>query len=311
MRRTTNFDQAADRGGFVVVYPQILKSYNDAAHAQPDSAGNPYPDMQFLSDVIDKVTAAENIDSNRVYMTGFSLGATMSYRAGCVLASKLAGIAPVAGVIVSPGCVPSRPVSVFAVNGTSDSAAPYNGGSGFMSVASAVNLWKGFDGCGQASTKSTSGAVTTEIWAACRNGAVVQLATIATGSHIWPGQPGLAKTSPDGQLDATAAISSFILSVPHAVKQTLAATLTGVTVKRGKPRAIVVRLASNAVGIVRASLVSGTRTVYAHSFTARAGTTSFRIRLAAGVKPGAYRLTLALKSAIGTKVFQRAVRIPR
>ena len=36
--------------------------------------------MLYLSDVIDKVTAAENIDPNRVYMTGFSLGGTMSYQ---------------------------------------------------------------------------------------------------------------------------------------------------------------------------------------------------------------------------------------
>ena len=34
MQRMTNFNQAADRGGFVVVYPQIVKSYNDIAHAQ-------------------------------------------------------------------------------------------------------------------------------------------------------------------------------------------------------------------------------------------------------------------------------------
>src|SRR5436305_13521471 len=65
MQRMTNFNQAADRGGFVVVYPQIVKSYNDVAHAQGETAANPYPDMLFLSDVIDKVTAAENIDPKR------------------------------------------------------------------------------------------------------------------------------------------------------------------------------------------------------------------------------------------------------
>jgi len=49
MQRMTNFNQAADRGGFVVVYPQIVKSYNDMAHAQGETAASPYPDMLFLS----------------------------------------------------------------------------------------------------------------------------------------------------------------------------------------------------------------------------------------------------------------------
>src|SRR5579884_4254342 len=109
MVTTTRFNQAADKYGFVVVYPQVMKSYNDVAHAQGESVSNPYPDMVYLSNVIDAVTASENINPNRVYMTGFSRSATLSYRAGCVLASKLAGIAPVAGVVVDPKCVPSRP----------------------------------------------------------------------------------------------------------------------------------------------------------------------------------------------------------
>jgi polyhydroxybutyrate depolymerase len=314
MQRMTNFNQAADRGGFVVVYPQIVKSYNDMAHAQGETAASPYPDMLFLSDVIDKVTAAENIDPSRVYMTGFSLGGTMSYRAGCILASKLAGIAPVSGVIVNPNCAPSKPVSVFAVNGSNDSSAPYNGGGGFMSVSSAIGLWQGFDGCSKTSNaKATSGAVTTETWSTCKSGAVVQLATIANGSHTWPG-PAFAKTSPDGQLDATAAISSFILSVPHAAAPTapaLTATISSVSVKQGKPRRIVVKLATNTAGTLRATLLLGKRQVTTHVFSARAGTTSLSLPLSTGVKSGSYHLTLSLKTASGPKIFQRSVRIPR
>ena len=274
----------------------------------------PYPDMLFLSDVIDKVTAAENIDPSRVYMTGFSLGGTMSYRAGCILASKLAGIAPVSGVIVNPNCVPSKPVSVFAVNGSSDSSAPYNGGSGFMSVSSAMDLWKGFDGCSKTSNaKATSGAVTTETWSTCKSGAVVQLATIANRIAHWPG-PAFAKTSPDGQLDATSAISSFILSVPHAAAPTapaLTATISSVSVKQGKPRRIVVKLASNTAGTLRATLLLGKKPVASHVFAARAGTTSLSLPLSTRVKSGSYHLTLALKTASGPKIFQRSVRIPR
>jgi polyhydroxybutyrate depolymerase len=308
----TLFNQAADRGGFVVAYAQILKSYNDVAHGQPDSAANPYPDMLFLSDVIDKVTAAEHIDPNRVYMAGFSLGGTMSYRAGCVLASKLAGVASVGGVVAVTTCVPSRPVSVFAVNGTSDTSYSANPGH-WPSAASAVGLWRGFDGCNATPTaNSTSGAVSTQTWGSCRSGSVVQFATITSGTHIWPGEPGIAKSSPDGQLDATAAISSFILSVPHAVSRpTFTASLASVTVKPGKPRTIVVRLTASAAGTVKASLAAAKHVVYSHSFTAQAGGTALRLKLSPHVKAGKYTLTLALKSASGTKTLQRTLHVPR
>jgi len=311
MVRTTLFNQAADRGGFVVAYAQILKSYNDIAHTQPDTAANPYPDMLFLSDVIDKVTAAENIDPTRVYMAGFSLGGTMSYRAGCILATKLAGVASVGGVLANANCVPSRPVSLFAVNGTSDPSYAASAGH-WPSAASAVDLWKGFDGCAPGTTASTtSGAVSMQTWGSCRSGSVVQFATIASGTHVWPGEPGIAKSSPDGQLDATAAISSFILSVPHASNPALTATIAGVTVKSGKPRSIVVRITANAAGTVLASLAAGSRVVYSHSFASRTRTTSIRLKLSSRVKAGTYKLTLTLKTANGAKVLHRTVRVPR
>jgi poly(3-hydroxybutyrate) depolymerase len=301
----TLFNQAADRGGFVVAYAQIIKSYDDVAKVQGESVTNPYPDMLFLSDLIDTVTASENIDPGRVFMAGFSLGGSTSFRAGCVLAPKLAGVASVGGVVTNPKCVPSRPVSVYALNGTGDPT--------YRVAPSGVDLWKGFDGCAATPTSSsTSGAVTVQTWGPCKAGSAVKFATVAGGQHVWFGEPGLLGTkTPDGQIDATSVISSFFLSVPHASKVALTASIASVVVKPGKPRSIVVRLVSNAAETVHASLAAGKRIVYSHSFASRVGTTVLRLRLSSRVKTGSYKLTLALKGASGAKVLQRAVHVPR
>ncbi len=303
IRTRSNIQPAADRRGFVVVYAQIMKSYNDTAHASGEDSAHPYPDMVDLSDVIDAVTASENIDRNRVYMTGFSLGATMTFRAGCVLSSKLTAIAPVAGVIVNSNCHATRPVSLYAINGTSDPGAPYGGGGGFPSVASEIDLWKGYDGCTAASSKAAVGPVATvETWSACRAGSVVQLASIQGGGHNWP----------TGTFDATTAMTDFFLTLPRATaKPTLAAKVVSVAFKGGKPRSIVVRLSSNAPARVLATLVAHGRTVFSHSYSAGTGSSTLKLRLTTRVLRGTYALTLRVKTSLGSTTIRRSVRVPR
>ena len=303
-RSRTNIEAAANQRGFVVAYAQINKSYNDVVHAAgSEDPAHPYPDMVDIANVIDSVIASENIDPARVFMTGFSLGATLTYRAGCILSGKLAAIAPVAGVVVNPNCHATRPVSLYAFNGTSDPGAPYNGGGGFPSVATEIDLWKGYDGCTGSSSNTVSGPVTIATWNQCSAGSVVQLATIQGAGHSWP---------TGGRLDATTALTAFFLSLPRATaKPTLAAKVLSVSFKKGKPRSIVVRLSSNAPAAVRATMVARGRTFVSRSLAAPAGVSALRLRLPSSLQRGSYVLALKLKTSLGSTTIRRAVRVPR
>ena len=301
-RAGTQLDAAADRGGFVVAYAQVGKSYNDIVHHSGESAAHPYPDMVFLGNVIDKVTASENIDPKRVYMTGASLSGTLAYRAACVLAGKVTGIAPVAAVIVNPGCRPSRPVSVFAVNGTADSSAPYNGGPGLLSVPSEIALWRSFDGCTAAATQTVHGAVTTKRWSNCAGGAAVQLATVNGGDHGW---------RPSGLIDTTAAVTAFFKSVPQSGGgQKLNAAVKHLKLKRSRSATtVLVRLHANAPFSVAATVAHAGRKIYAHSFGSRPARTMLRLRLRPHLKGGVYVLKLRLTSALGRSALVRRFHI--
>ena len=126
--------------------PEILKSYNDVAHSQGETASNPYPDMLFLGRD-HKVTASENIDPNRVYMTGVSLGGTMAYRAGCILAGQAQPESRLSRRHGEPE-VPAEQARLPLRRGRHrDSSAPYNGGSRLDVGDSEMALWQGFDRC--------------------------------------------------------------------------------------------------------------------------------------------------------------------
>ncbi|HLX19989.1 MAG TPA: PHB depolymerase family esterase [Gaiellaceae bacterium] len=311
VQASENFDAAADRLGFVVVWAEVGKSYNDAVRAAGDTedASNPYPDMQYLGSVIDKVSASENIDPARVFMTGMSAAGTLSYRAACVLSNKLTAIAPVEAVVENQNCHPARPVSVFAVNGTADPASPYNGLNGLPSVASIMNFWKGADSCsGNPGTLALSSTSTASTWTNCRAGSQLQFVTVNGGGHGWPAPTGIAR------FDATTAISNWFMSLPGASSQpavAFSAKLVSVTVKAGTPRKIIVHLGLNSSAAGNAALALGGKTVYSHAVKAANGSTTITLAVPARLRKGTYRLAVSLSSASGgTATLRRAVHLP-
>jgi polyhydroxybutyrate depolymerase len=310
VQTSENFDAVADRLGFVVVWAQVAKSYNDAVRAAGgEDAANPYPDMQYLGSVIDKVIASQNIDPTRVFMTGMSAAGTLSYRAACVLADKLTAVAPVEAVALNPTCHPIRPISLFAVNGTADPASPYNGAYGLPSVSTIMSNWRGYDSCpGTSSSKVLSSTSTTTTWGPCRSGTLVSSTTVNGGVHGWPAVNGIAR------FDATAVISAWFMSLPGASSQqttTLSAKLVSVTVKSGPPRKIVVRLSSTLAAGGKATLTLAGKTAYSRRVSVPKGSAALTLVVPARVKKGTYRLTVSLSAAGGAATLRRTVHVPR
>ncbi len=69
---------------------------NDRAHRENIN------DVGFISALIDSMIKDYNINPKRVYVTGISNGAIMSYRLACELSHKITAIAPVDGNIPNP-----------------------------------------------------------------------------------------------------------------------------------------------------------------------------------------------------------------
>lgn len=205
-------DKLSDKKGFVVVYPDgIEKQWNDGRTGEEVKSRahkENIDDVGFISTLIDKLIKKLNIDPKRVYITGMSNGAVMSYRLACELTEKIAAIAPVTGNIsknLYPHCSPSKPISVLAINNISDSLMPFTGGDitgpfGFkkrgkvLSTTDTIRFWANHNNCSKSpvityepDTDPKDGTrVRKEVYGNCKNGTEVMLYAIEGGGHTWP-----------------------------------------------------------------------------------------------------------------------------
>ncbi len=226
VRAQTGMDAVADKNGFITVYPEgtegmigNFRTWN-AGHCCGTAARKNIDDVAFISSMIDALVKKYAIDSKRVYATGHSNGAMMSYRLACELSDKIAAIAPNSGQRVFDNCHPKRPVAIMHIHGTADPCALYNGGAecggcfsqmlGFSlpddkwacpPVKDIVKEHALMNGC-SAETKTvfTKGAVTCKQYQGCPANAVVELCSIEGEGHRWPGTddvgPAVCKDDP-------------------------------------------------------------------------------------------------------------------
>jgi polyhydroxybutyrate depolymerase len=213
----TAMDEAASARGMVVVYPAGLgNSWNAGPACCGRARDEGVDDVRFLRDLVREVESEVCIDRARVYATGMSNGAIMSYRLACEASDLIAAIAPVAGVEAAPRCEPKRPVPILAFHGTSDLLVRWEGGwFGLESPQASIARWSQRDRCAgpPAQTLYAQGDARCDAAPGCA--ADVVMCKIDRGGHTWPGalvMPYLGKTSSD--IDATATILDFFLDHP-------------------------------------------------------------------------------------------------
>ncbi len=162
---SSEFDDAADAGGFIVAYPQAVGISWNAGFCCTTGRGDPAADIRFLDALVTDVVASRRIDERRIYAVGFSAGGMMAYRLACDLAGRFAGVGVIAASMVLDDCRPSRPVSVIAIHGTADDVVPYAGGridGGATKPAppapAVAERWATLDACPDASPARRAGA---------------------------------------------------------------------------------------------------------------------------------------------------------
>ena len=233
MAQTSGFTVKADEERFIVIYPNgtgrlpnrllTWNSGNCCGYAYENNVD----DVSFIRAVIGQVRQELNVDSRRIFVTGFSNGGMMSYRLACELSDIVAAVAPVAGALNYEKCDPVRPVSVVAFHGTADEHVLYEGGEPTRradrnprvdrSVAEAMSYWVKRDQCANRIRKERQGSVAIEDYAGCRNGTGVRLYTLEGQGHAWPGGEVWARWAdrPTTALKATDVMWEFFSSHPR------------------------------------------------------------------------------------------------
>ncbi len=217
--RTYGWDAEAERGHFIVAYPDGLnRSWSVGGGCCGAAARNNANDVGFITQLVSAVSQLVPIDPKRVYATGISEGGMLAYRLACQT-TVFAAIGPDSATLL--GSCPGPPaISVIHIHGTADRRIPYDGslGAGVNHIDGPPipNLnatWRSVDHCAPPRTV-TAGVVTTSV-ATCPQGRTVELITVAGAGHQWPGAVCGSRCSrgltdpPSSALNATQTIWQF------------------------------------------------------------------------------------------------------
>jgi polyhydroxybutyrate depolymerase len=195
-RDISRWDAVADREGFIVVYPSGGTGNGPRIWRSTIEGAALTRDVQFFSDLIDKLGAEYNVDSSRIYVNGLSNGGGMSFVLSCTLSNRIAAVGMVSAAQLLPWstCTDPRPVPMIAFHGTADPVVPYTGGKTWVAsqpfphVPTWTANWARRNRCAPEPIDSpVADGVTRRAYSGCAGNASVELYTIHGGGHDWPG----------------------------------------------------------------------------------------------------------------------------
>jgi polyhydroxybutyrate depolymerase len=127
-RTGSGWAEVGDREGIITAFPD---GYDAAWDIGNCCTRGEVDDMAFAKAMVEEISAAACIDPNRVYASGYSMGAGMSHLLACKASDIFAAIGPSAFDLTEENhmpCEPTRPLTVVMYRGMGDSVVPYRGG---------------------------------------------------------------------------------------------------------------------------------------------------------------------------------------
>jgi polyhydroxybutyrate depolymerase len=205
LRRMTGWDEVAEREGFLVVYPHG-SSFPLRWNTSPAFRIEGIDDVQFARDLLRDLDEIAAVDPHRIYVNGFSQGATLTDMLACELADHVAAVGMVEGHGDADrrACDPARPLPLIALFGTADALGkPEDYPQWFYDLMNLSSdpahredlpmeewegLWVASNGCDPDAVEETSaGEVRTVRYGRCAAGAEIELLWLEGADHTWPG----------------------------------------------------------------------------------------------------------------------------
>ena len=230
--RSYNFEDTAEKYGFAVAFLNGDSAFPNGRLATWNAGAccgrardTESDDVGYVRAVVADIQAQFSIADNKIFATGMSNGAMMSYRLACEASDIFAAIAPVAGTDSTSSCNPVNPVSVLHIHALDDTHVLFEGGAGedafndlsqvteFTSVADSVSLWLAHNDITSPMTRilDVDGAYC-DTRERQDGEAAVTLCVTETGGHSWPGSDvgtDFRNKTPSQAIDANEVIWEF------------------------------------------------------------------------------------------------------
>ena len=232
-KETSRWNEVAESQGFIVVYPSGTKGGGPRIW-HVELGADLMRDVRFISELIDTLKAAYNIDPTRIYANGLSNGGGMAFVLSCTLSDRIAAVGMVAAAQTLPWswCTDQRAVPMIAFHGTADRMVPYHGGPSLVTPKPFPDIptWVA-NGArrNRCAPMPIDEAVATDVirrsYVDCAGDAGVVLYTVQGGGHSWPGGKPLPEwlVGPTSRsIDATSQMWAFFREHPLRGAQTVA-----------------------------------------------------------------------------------------
>ena len=204
----------ADENNFILVYPQAHPDPNDGGSTNWIHKGDTdHDDIYFIDALISELSAQYQIDLDRVYACGYSLGGEFVYELLCRLSNKIAAGAVVArtmGQYQYETCSPQHPTPIMTILGTEDfyEGIEYMGEVIYISADETHQFWTEYNNTNYNPTEieisdantNDGSTVTKRLW---ENGdacvSVIEF-RVNGGGHEWPGYYGNMDINSDNEI---------------------------------------------------------------------------------------------------------------
>jgi len=207
----------ADENNFILVYPQAIADPTDDGSLNWIFKGDSdHDDIYFIDALISELSNQYQIDMERVYACGYSLGGEFVYELLCRLNNKIASgvaVARTMGQYQYENCNPEHSTAIMTILGTEDyesnyNGVVYNGVTYYISADDTHQYWTDFNNTENVPVEidlpdydtNDGSTVTKRVW---ENGdscvSVIEF-RVNGGEHDWPGSFGNMDINSDNEI---------------------------------------------------------------------------------------------------------------
>jgi len=250
----------ADTANFIIVYPQALPDPGDGGstnwlHKEPTDVD----DVFFVDAMIDTIALSYELEFQRIYACGYSLGGEFTYELACRLNERIAAVGAVArtmGTAAFDNCVPTHPTGIMTILGTDDETSPYEGLTWggvqyYLSADEMHTYWATHNNTAEQSTisqvpnqnQSDGSTVERHVWENGNECVTVEHLKVIGGGHDWPGTFG------NMDIDASLEIWNYVSKYDLGGLINCTTTSTNGTLSETKEIAVYPNPASNHITI--------------------------------------------------------------
>jgi polyhydroxybutyrate depolymerase len=173
-----------------IVYPVAVRASWNSVDCCGYAHAHNVDDVAFIMALVPAVDPGH---ARPVYVAGYSNGARLAYRVACTDPGLFDAYAAVKG-LPSPGCLPSKPVTIAQLASLDDPEATYKPGGKTTSddpipVITLVARLREADTCPASPVVTHAGSMTLDTWSGCAAGVRLAFATWTDGKHSFPRPP--------------------------------------------------------------------------------------------------------------------------